>query len=323
MSINVLLGSIGSCSDCAGPAYTPDKALDGDPNTFYSSSALSGSWVEFDMTVRKNIYYCSLTPVNGFADRVNNVAILVDGTQIGVTNVNGDFPLAAALAGRRIRFQAAGNALSFVAATAWGDLIVPSSRPPINVVFDGNSLTAGNGGTQPYTARCVQGLQLAGYDVNSHNLGVGGQTTAQMIARAAAVVDTLIDPTRQNIYVGWEGINDLYFGATAQQAYDNLVALYQGRRAAGFKVVAVTLTPRANPGTPAGYEAARLQVNDWVRQHWRTFADAVADNGSTSPVGSASCLTDTFWYPDLVHHTDNGYTLDAGVIGNAVMSTQP
>lgn len=157
------------------------------------------------------------------------------------------------------------------------------------------------------------------YTVRIVNYGVGGQTTAQMLADAASQVDIPLNKDKSyNIVFCWEGINDLYYNATIQQCFDNIKNYCLARRAYGFKVVVGSLTPRTNIGTPADYEQKRLAVNDLIRANYTTFADALVDIGGDANMGVTGASANTTYYEDLVHFTTTGYTIVANLLATAV-----
>jgi hypothetical protein len=121
------------------------------------------------------------------------------------------------------------------------------SSQPTDIVFDGNSLTAGLGAS-PGNSYPEQAMRLLPRSYTWHNLGVSAQTTVQMAADAADQVDALVDPSARNVLVVWEATNDLFFGAGPEAAYGHLVSYCQDRRRAGYQVIVLTLLPRSEPG---------------------------------------------------------------------------
>jgi lysophospholipase L1-like esterase len=194
----------------------------------------------------------------------------------------------------------------------------------LNLVFDGNSLTSGTQSTEGrnYPAVCAGLLLNAGRNVRVRNLGVAGQTTPQMSTDAATEVDTLLSRDGLNICVAWELTNDLVVNQpSASVAYDNFVAYCQGRRAAGYKVVAVTGTPRSASGTPADFDTKRLAANALIRANWATFADALADVGADSRIGDTGDELDaTYYNPDVVHLNNAGYGVVAAIVKDAILT---
>jgi hypothetical protein len=141
-----------------------------------------------------------------------------------------------------------------------------------------------------------------------------------MSSDATTQVDTLYNASyTQNILVAWECTNDVYYGATAQQAYDHYVSYCQARRTAGFKVIALTVLPRSDSGTPPGFEAARQQVNTWIRANWQTFANRLADVAADTRIGDAGDQASSYYSGDLVHLGNTGYTLIAQTVQTQVL----
>lgn len=190
-------------------------------------------------------------------------------------------------------------------------IVIPKT---VNLTLDGNSLTAYAGYPEKLPA-----LYKPAYIYTQRSFALAGQTTAQMNADAATQINKPehIDKTYNIIYV-WEGINDLYLGATVQQAYDNLKTYCLNRRAYGFKVLIGTLTPRTNAGTYANYEADRLSVNVKLRTNWYDFADGIVDIGGDELLGITGASNNTTYYVDLVHMTNAGNVIVATQLSKAI-----
>jgi lysophospholipase L1-like esterase len=195
------------------------------------------------------------------------------------------------------------------------------------IVCDGNSLTYGyrasDQATTSYPARIQQAAPFATDGTTVYNKGVNGQTTQQMIDDADTDIDPLYNGSVKSILVAWECGNDLYYNGDATAAYTRFVTYCQDRRAAGWKVIAVTLPYRdhslddgVTPGvSPAGdddaaYNTKRLTINSNIVANWETFADGLA-NIATNP--GLSSYNTTYYY-DRIHFNDDGYQLVADLI---------
>lgn len=186
----------------------------------------------------------------------------------------------------------------------------------LSLVLDGNSLTAfvGYPGMLPALLR-------PGFTTTIINYAVSGQTTINMLSDAVTQIDTTANKAKSyNILFMWEGINDLFFGATANAAYNRIVEYCNGRRAYGFKVLVGTLTPRTNAGTPSDYEAKRLEVNTLIRANYTTFSDGMVDIGGDANLGATGASNNTTYYYDLVHMTTAGNQIVAGLVASTVNS---
>jgi lysophospholipase L1-like esterase len=154
-----------------------------------------------------------------------------------------------------------------------------------------------------------------------YNLGVDSQTTTLMIANSGAKIDANGSGVRpRQIVVCWEGRNDIYNGATATQAYNNLITYCQDRRTAGFLVIVGTLLPASGFATPATFEADRQAVNTNLRANWNSFADALSDPGADATVGQSGEDANSTYYVDGTHMTNAGYAIVARIMANAILS---
>ncbi len=146
-----------------------------------------------------------------------------------------------------------------------------------NFVTDGNSLTVGQEATPGSEYPTVLGTRLTnqGSDAAMTNVAVGGQTTQDMEADAVTTVDNLINGSKRNILLAWEGRNDLNQndGLSVADAYANYKEYCQNRQAAGWEVITATILPSwtaayNGDSTVTGYNALntdRLAFNALLR----------------------------------------------------------
>jgi len=176
------------------------------------------------------------------------------------------------------------------------------------VIFHGNSLLNNSG----IGRRCLS--TLTDFCGERIELLTSNRLTTDMTTEAPTKIDPYVwSSLTKDILIGWEGTNDLYYGASATTAYNNLVTYYTARRAAGFKVIVTTLLPRSNAGTPGSFEADRQTVNTNLRNNWASFGDALADVGADANMGDAGDELDlTYYDADKVHpnQTGNDYLAD-------------
>ncbi|MEP0873613.1 SGNH/GDSL hydrolase family protein [Trichocoleus desertorum AS-A10] len=226
---------------------------------------------------------------------------------------------------------------------AYLDAKVAQSNPAYSlptlkrVLFDGNSLVRGFRATNADTNFPGQCLSSLGSEWHGFNFGVDGQITPNMTADAAVQVDSLKRAElTKDVVVAWEATNDLFFGASAATAFSNLKAYCQARKAAGFKVVVLTVLPRSSAGTPAGYEAARQALNSSLRADFNVasgstnvllpapgiaYADALADVAADTRIGDAGDEANaTYYFADLVHLNNTGYGIVAAIAKDAVLA---
>lgn len=183
------------------------------------------------------------------------------------------------------------------------------------IVFDGNSLTAGQGAASgmDYPAQLIALLEALGITgIADYNFGVGGQTTTDMDSDAASQIDTLILPGVQNILFAWEIGNDIYFNGDVSAAQTRFQNYCLARQAAGWTVIVFTLTPR-NQSTAFGddvttYNTKLNSANTWLRANYTGFASGLVDVAADSRL---SDYLDSTYYADGIHHTNLGYGVDA------------
>ncbi len=192
----------------------------------------------------------------------------------------------------------------------------------VQIIFDGDSLTSGTGSTdgQNYPFQTLSALNANAAVFCHHNDGTAGHEVSAMAASASANIDKRFKAGLNNIVVCWGGTNDLYFEASAETVYGRIVNYCQARRNAGFKAVVATILPRSNAGTPAGFNAARLTLNTSIRDNWATFADALADLAANATIGDAGDEQNIIYYTDLVHMTNAGYAIVAGIVKDAILT---
>jgi lysophospholipase L1-like esterase len=191
------------------------------------------------------------------------------------------------------------------------------------IIFDGNSITEGSGsGAGAANISSQVAAQLIAqkiFGASIVNLGVGGQTCAQMIADGSSQVAPLLEAGRDCIMVVNEGGNDIYFGATAQQAYQNMRDYCLLRRSEGFYVLVWSCPNRNNGfsadpgGSPVAYQAALLDFNNRLERGWKEFADAFMDARRHFPYAPEANFPGNggFWFPDCVHPSATGNAIIA------------
>jgi lysophospholipase L1-like esterase len=183
----------------------------------------------------------------------------------------------------------------------------------IQLIFDGDSITAGSQSTNgmTYPAQTAEGLESRAIVTN---IGVGGQTVANMLSDVVAQVDPMYSASKLNVVLVGGGTNDLYISGgtiTVDALYANYVAYHTARRAVGFKTIAITLLPRTEVGTPANFEDKRQDFNTRVRANWATFADALMDVGADATIGAPAASDNTTYFADKTHPTNAGYAVIA------------
>ena len=184
-----------------------------------------------------------------------------------------------------------------------------------NIVFDGDSITAGTTTTgYDYPHMVAVALRGLGYTVDYANLGVSSQTLANMESDAAEQVDALYDAgDTHNTVVCWGGINDIYNDASAATVESRLSTYCSNRQAAGWKVVVLTIIPAAS--VTEGKETIRQAVNVWIRANYGDFAESLRDIASDALFDTLDDVTNTTYYQgDGIHPTRIGNAYIAALV---------
>ena len=126
-----------------------------------------------------------------------------------------------------------------------------------------------------------------------------------------------------NIATVWAGTNNLYAnsGDNENTTWTKLQVLCAAVRAAGFKIVLVTMLPRDwSAGTAGNTDTNRLAFNTLVRNGWSSIADALADVGADPTMGPTAAYSNLALYGDGVHPTPLGYSYLAPIITSSINS---
>lgn len=193
------------------------------------------------------------------------------------------------------------------------------SYKPYNIVFEGDSLTAGE--TYPNYV-----ISMLNFKVNSdviHNVATSGQALyPTMILDASHQVDPKFHgPDYLNIAVLWAGTNDIFLDSKIDipTLHESIRDWCNGRKAAGFQVIVCTITPRSDNGTPRTFEENRQAINEMIRMHYFEYADGLADIAANPQIGDAGDELDTMYYYDNVHMTKLGYAIAANIVKDSII----
>jgi lysophospholipase L1-like esterase len=171
---------------------------------------------------------------------------------------------------------------------------------PINLVYEGDSITATGGSTTNLRSYANQYAGASNLSVSSSTItGAAPSLTAR-----AATCDALIIPGARNVLVVMTG-NDMLGAGTAAEETSRLATYLTDRLAAGWttRVVLSTL-PRTAAAAP-GFNAKRATANatkaTWVGTYCEVFI-----NLDTTTIGQDADASDVAKYADGVHPTDAG-----------------
>jgi hypothetical protein len=203
-------------------------------------------------------------------------------------------------------------------------IVAPNISPTIGVIFNGDSLTAGQGSsTAPANGlgwwwNEPRQFQLALPDPNKimlFNFGQPSEPITQLNADKARIFPALMAayPTITKWIVRHHGgINDLRAGSTDTQIITAISQLNAYTKSLGMKTFASTVVAQGNlaPWT-AQMETYRQSVNASVLANWATYADGLIDYTSLPQMQDPTNLT--YFVSDQLHHTSAGYQAEAAL----------
>ena len=195
----------------------------------------------------------------------------------------------------------------------------PFFRPGV-VVWDGGSIISGHG-ADPGFEFPVQTLAMVPRACRSYISSSGNAKIADLLEQAPIEVDAHYDPLADlDVCLVQAGGGDFRDGRTAADVYDSLRAYCLARRAAGFRVLVLTVLPSNRPET---FEAARLAYDVMLRGGWDTFADGLVDVAADHRIGDTGDELDgQFYLEDQLHLTNAGSAVMASVAA-PVLCEQP
>ena len=183
----------------------------------------------------------------------------------------------------------------------------------VNQVWVGDSITEGYLSSYSFPAQ-VNAVQP--FSFQSQNQGVTGAKVSTTLAGTSPnkMADTVLlsqsynSAASLNVAPTLLGVNDLGAGATAAAIYANLQTLWSDERAAGYKVVAMTLID-----SPYN-ETTRAAINADIKSNTSLY-DALVDLAADPTMGCNGCAANaTYFNPDQLHPTTAGDTIIANDI---------
>ena len=201
----------------------------------------------------------------------------------------------------------------------------------MNIVFDGDSLTAGVPvGGQYYPNQVKNWLQTRCKSLTFNSFGVSGQSTLDMLSDIGTQILPLYDSNKENVIVAWEDVNAiLNDGRTAQQNYDDFDNYFTQCKNVGFKTILLTgYYPRTpynqvswNNTTPTRLSKQK-DYFDLVLNSPLNSVDVHIDLRDTVNIGGAEAqAVNPTYFDDSVHLEAAGYDEVANdVINKGILS---
>jgi acyl-CoA thioesterase I len=121
----------------------------------------------------------------------------------------------------------------------------------MRLIFIGDSIVAGSGDDEcrGWVGRVGSASRRAGVDHTPYNLGIGGNTAADVLARWEQEVTRRLNPEIENRLVVQVGVNDARDGVErpAGDTVRDLAAIVDGARGIGLEPLVVGPIPTAQP----------------------------------------------------------------------------
>jgi lysophospholipase L1-like esterase len=191
-----------------------------------------------------------------------------------------------------------------------------ASTARVNLVFDGDSISAG-WGASPGHGLDTRAAAALGADVRLHNVAIGGRPVFECQRLYPQLVAPLFDPsTPHNVIVFHAGDNDILARRNAVQTYLAFEAYVALAHQQGWKVVVSTELPRSDFHT---IQSAELTAyNNSLRQN-KAGADAVVDFDADPRMTNMSHRADPALFShDGIHPSDGGYAALAEMVAPAL-----
>jgi lysophospholipase L1-like esterase len=203
--------------------------------------------------------------------------------------------------------------------TVGDDGRTPYFRPGV-VVWDGGSIMSGHGADPGYEFP-TQTLAVVPRVCTSYVSATGNARIGDMIREAPREVDAHHDGRADlNVCLVLAGGGDFRDGVSAAQEYSSLKTYCRARRAAGFRVLVLTVLPC---GESDAFEATRLAYDAMVRNGWSSFADGLVDIAADPRIGdTGDDLDGQYYQEDRLHLTSAGYSVMAAAAA-PVLGDQP
>jgi lysophospholipase L1-like esterase len=144
----------------------------------------------------------------------------------------------------------------------------------MRLIFIGDSIVAGSGDDEcrGWIGRVGSATRRAGVDHTPYNLGIGGDTAGDVLARWEQEVTRRLNPEIENRLVVQVGVNDARDGVErpAEDSVRDLVAFVAGARGIGLDPLVVGPIP-----------TAQAEESERIGELSRRFAEACTKEGAS------------------------------------------
>ncbi len=186
----------------------------------------------------------------------------------------------------------------------------------VNLVFDGDSISAGWGASPGHALQNLVPATL-GADVQTHDVAAGGRPVVTCLQLYPRLIAPLFVPsTRHNIIAFHAGDNDIILGRDAPQIYAAFTDYVVAAHTQGWKVVVSTELRRPDFRRPQ--ETELLEYNSMLIQN-KAGADAVVNFDSDPRMTNMTDRLDpALFRHDGIHPSNGGYAVLAAMLVPAV-----
>lgn len=177
---------------------------------------------------------------------------------------------------------------------------------------DGNMLTAiGDSIMQGFQTTNTFSPATASLSLNStytvKNLGVGGSQVCPQMVGWGPRINSFKTGAGKNTLLVWGGSNDLFFGLiTYTQAWQCLSRIGDDQRAAGWKVIVMTMLSRT------GLDTGKNNLNGLIRNGWKNHFDGLIDVAADPNFGADGAYSNVTYFLDNIHPTVAGQVTIGG-----------
>lgn len=184
----------------------------------------------------------------------------------------------------------------------------------INLLFDGDSISAGSGASLGLDKRVAEAV---GDEVELHNVAVPGRPVSDCLRLFRERVKPLLVPeSRSNVIVFHAGDNDIAQGRDAGQTYAAFADYVAAAHEQGWKIVVSTELRR--PDFAPLQEAELEDYNNRLRTN-AAGADVVVDFDTDRRMLALPYRSDPALFTrDGIHPSDGGYAILAAMLAPAV-----
>jgi lysophospholipase L1-like esterase len=195
------------------------------------------------------------------------------------------------------------------------------------VIFDGDSLTAGDGLSSEAETYPFKAMASSGHACTWENIAVSGAFTEDRLA-SQAVLASYGRRLGPRIYVLWIGSNDLmYRSEPVGVVWQRVRLAMQAASRNGWGVAIATVAPRvqalrpdkelemlvSNLFQPHSFESRRAVFNNLIRENAARDKFRIIDFAGNPEIGHPDSARSKYYFRDRTHFSQSGTDVLAGV----------